>query len=456
MAFWMIVILLGHHGQERAVLAFILLFAAVYHAELILTTLRQGQLDGMEEKKNVGHAGSAFVVCVWAALTIGVLTYFADAAADVRSGWVVGLAAIAGLLGFGLGQVSCSLSRLGLSHRIAAAGLLVLSIPIATSGVRVEVGWMILAVAFAATWRMGGSRIARMAAPVVWLLAVLHIGARAVGLFDESFGSTLNGARLGETWLTVMGVPIGSTPILAWMAAIAGHVVAALITPTARDRDERWLANARLVGLVCGLIWLTASIYGLPNLGATVWIIAYGWMLIAADVCGVPVGAPNQAAGILLIATIKWAAADTLAARLSHEWTQTRPVLNSMMGVGALVTGSLIGFYRLRREAIWKAAKTSDDPARRAGFALGVAAAAILLMTAGLSIEIDRTVSRAVEDGWAMALLPWQVRQLAWTILWSLAFSVLFAAAAVLGVGTQRGRWLRLLWRLARIIHSPP
>ena len=438
-ALWMAGVLTGRHFHEPAVLAFMLIYDALYHGELILATIRSAQ------SKHNPNVGSAFVICVTAALTLGVLTYFADASNAIRASWVVGLAAISAGLGWGLSGVHSSLARLGLSHRLAAAALLILSIPVATSGVRVEVGWMLLSAAFAVAWALTGSGVARYAAPVTWMLGLLRLGLAATGMVDGDI------AGLGATWLTIWGTAVGSTAILAWTFAVTGHLIAALLPD---DKDDHWLAVARLLTLTCGVVWAVAAIGGLPHLGATAWIIAYAWLLMAGDRALPRLNLAEQAGGVLLIAAVKWAVVDTLAARMSLDWATTRPVVNSMMGVGLLAAASLVGFYKLRRQTLWRmwSRGGEHDADWGATFSLVMVAAVIAMMALGLSFEIDRIVTRAARMAWSYALSADAVRQLSWTILWSAAVSALLLATAMLGTQALRTRWIGSLWILGSLL----
>jgi uncharacterized membrane protein len=461
---WMGAVLAGEHAHETAVLAFMLIYAALYHTELALTTWRHAPREIAADSSAaatssdavtpahlaVRTAGTAFVICVTAALTLGVLNYFVDASRELRTTWVLALAAFSGLLGFGFPALHRALKPLGLSHRVAGAALLVLAAPIATSGIRLEVAWAILAVGFALNWALTGSRVARYAAPITWLLGLMRLANGALshdGLFHP-----------GATWLTVWGTAIGSTVILACILAIAGQLIAALLIVRPRQVAEdqaapRWLGAVQMLGALAGLAWIAAAIGGLPHLGATLWIVVYAWLLIAADRFSPRLKLAVQAGGVLLVATVKWADIDTLAARLSPTWLTTRPVFNSLMGTGLLVAASLVGYYHACKQSLLRAWIGHDAEAeRRSNWALGLTSIVIIVLTLGLSFEVDRLVLVAAAHGLPRGMSSLQVCQLGFTILWSAAVAALFLIAALLATKQLRARWMGWLWLLGALL----
>src|SRR5204863_5252635 len=65
------------------------------------------------------------------------------------------------------------------------------------------------------------------------------------------------------------------------------------------------------------------------------------------------------------------------------------------------------------------------------------------LMSFGLSFEVEHLVDRATDSGWQ----PWQLKQIAWTMLWSAAVSIFAALVARLEPDrTRRSGWLRAAW----------
>jgi uncharacterized membrane protein len=440
--FWMGMILDGPHGKESIVVWFLTLFGVLYHAELILTTTRTAaKSDQRTTGEGLAAVGTTFAICVTTAITFGLLRYFSNSSDTTRAGIALLLSGISAALGFGLPRWHPSLRGLGMSHRAAAAGLLALAVPLYCGGVRLEFGWMVLAVGFACSWHWTRSPVSRAAAPIIWCLGLSKLAMSVVIAVPMAAGSAL-----GATWLTILNTPIGSTTVLAWLFALSGHCIAALIIDE-RD-DSLWTSGAKALSGFCTLTWIGASIFGLPNLGATSAIIAYAWLmfLLAHPLSRLGVSIPAVAS--LLIASAKWAVIDTLAARLSPEWTTTRPVFNSLTGVGVLAAGSLLGFHRASRGLIWRSSRRREavDSLSLHPLNLAVTLIAIALLTISLSFEIDRVVQRAMIIGWTDPLPAWQVRQLSFTILWSIALAaagmvILKPAAPGMAVTSKRLVW---------------
>jgi uncharacterized membrane protein len=423
--FWMWTILNGPHAQESSVLGFLCAFGLLYHAELIVTTVRTARRSEQQASgAPLAAIGTTFAICVTAAVAFGGLKYLEHATDFQRTAFALLLSAISAALGFGLPRLHASLKKLGYSHRATAAGLLVLAMPLYYGGVRLEAAWMLLGLAFAGSWRWTGSRVARIAAPLVWGLGLWKLIITT--LYATGFGIE---GPLGATWFTILSTPIGSTTILAWCFALSGQCIAAAIT--SGEDPSFWKPGALLLSMLCTLVWLSGSIHGLPHLGATFAIIGYAWvMCLLADPFGhLEFGA--SATGSLFVAAAKWAVIDTLAARLSPHWTETRPVFNSLTAMGVLTAGSFLGFHRVSRGSIWKVGRRREviDRIPLHAMSVVVTVIAIALLTIGLSFEIDRMVLRALLAGWSDSLPAWQVRQLSFTVLWSIAIAAVATAA---------------------------
>ena len=233
-----------------------------------------------------------------------------------------------------------------------------------------------------------------------------------------------------KIWLTLFGEPIASTTILAWGLAIVGHIIAGLMR---EDTEESRIASGAM-GVVARIVFVATSIIAMPALGATLSMILFAWLLLVADIPLPRLKLAMHSIGILLAATVKWVAVDTLGQRLSPDWSaaQYAPVLNPLMGIGLLLAASLVGAYWLRRESI----KQALPQGRHAPLAAGVAVAVVALMAIALSFEIDRVVERAVLAQTALTWPAWQLKQLAWTTLWSLC-----AVAVSLAISRIRRAW---------------
>jgi hypothetical protein len=195
------------------------------------------------------------------------------------------------------------------------------------------------------------------------------------------------------------------------------------------------------MGVIASVVFVAASILALPPLGATLSLIAFAWLLLVADIPLPGLKLAMHAIAILLIATVKWVAIDTLSQRLAPGWSasQYAPILNPLMGVGLLLAGSLVGAYWLRRGSI----KQALPDQRHAPLAAGVALAAIALLAIAFSFEIDRVVEQAVLSNHALTWPVWQLKQMAWTMLWSLSALVLaFVISRISALGNERTSWM--------------
>src|SRR5439155_701856 len=82
-------------------------------------------------------------------------------------------------------------------------------------------------------------------------------------------------------------------------------------TPGTENRSPSNLARS-LSAIASGVFVITA-IAALPPLGATAVLLAYAWLLVAADAIHDKLGLLTQAGAILALTAAKWAAADTAA-----------------------------------------------------------------------------------------------------------------------------------------------
>ena len=92
------------------------------------------------------------------------------------------------------------------------------------------------------------------------------------------------------------------------------------------------------------------------------------------------------------------------------------------MGTGLLVAGSIAAVHRLRRQAVLRLLGEGDwSPV----LAICVSAVVVGIVTVGLSFEIDRIVEHArLTSAIRFSFPAWQLRQLAWTMLWTLMISL--------------------------------
>src|SRR5262249_32364655 len=154
-----------------------------------------------------------------------------------------------------------------------------------------------------------------------------------------------------------------------------------------------------------------------PPLGASVAMVVYAWLMLGADYCLTRMRWAMHGIAVLLIATVKWIAIDTLAQRLSPDWSAAAypPVLNPLVGVGVLLAASLLAIYWLRRDSIERAMPETQH----GSFAAMLASVIVAMLTLAFSFEIDRVVEQAILAQRALTWPAWQIKLMGWTILWS-------------------------------------
>jgi len=415
--FWTAALLARHlPGSITPVTAFTLIYATLYHAELVLSSLKSAR----------DASGAAFSACVTSLTTLLLLYVTRNDTATARGLWVTTMSAISGLSGALLTlRQRDALRPLAISLRVQSAALLVLAVPIAFSGATVSLAWSALAIAFAllgAKLEIGPIRAAGI---VTWILALANLALWAQSSSNASIPIlTLFGTTFTIAWAT------------AALMALVGQVVAWAMNRGRDDSDlgERLLAS-RIVAAAASLVFIIAAIAWLPTLSATVAIVALAWLLTPADRLDGRIGWLEQAAAVLGIATIKWAVIDTISQRLAPGWSSSGalPVLNPLTGTGMLISASLLGLFIARRRT-WRAmlSRGEDGVSDRGPLAILITVICAVV-TLALTLDIDRVVEVTAVAGRLGGWPMWQVKQMAWTMLWS---------ASALGTPTLAARLL--------------
>lgn len=420
---WMLVPVLNVDELTRAnlttAIVFTLLYATLFHAELVLSSLRPskptrtrrpdftvpvplGARGVLEDRRGIGVTFSLFVT---AATTIAILAFVWDQPSLVRGAWTAGLGVSCLLLGLLLSRVATKrdadvtgppspIPALSTGYRIQAAALLVVAIPVTLSGVWVTLAWAVLALAFATAGAVLNLGVSRVAAMLVWMLAVANLGLWTLGAAIGGGGGGPGGPMM--TWTSVLGQPIPAYLGLAALMAVVGHVVAAFVREdwSAASAARQALAVAEAAGqseaadahgaaepsasnslnleyerrashvarplagrgfqalgaiadALAVLAFVAAAFAALPPLGVTFALLAYGWVLVAA---GQVARSPElRPAGVLLIALSagKWLFADTLNQLLNGPTAPPvyRPLFNPAAALGAALVLSGLAMF---------------------------------------------------------------------------------------------------------------
>jgi uncharacterized membrane protein len=409
---WMVAVMTDRIADEPygPVLWFSLLYAGLFHIELILSAFRARAPHpatspdkagarygippaGVDLIRGDAGAGVTFSLMVTAALTVALVNLFRHEPQLVRGLWTLGLSACCVAAGFALLRVgrNGAVHALSVGYRIQAAALVVVSVPVALSGMWITVAWGALALAFALLGAALDLSVSRRAAVVTWVLAVGNLVLWSLPVVGQR--------SAWATWATVWGQDIPAYAVLAALLALAGHGVAVLLrenwrnaaaAPAAAPRlavADEFTALARFTAVWASIVFAGAMMSALPVVGATFALIVYGWLLIGGEFLAPRRGLATQGVGILAAAAVKWLVADTLWRRLDHpQWvTAYDPFLNAVVGAGVLLLASVVALYWL-----WpRLAPAMPSPYAQAPRRLASFAGVIILLWLG-TMEIDR------------------------------------------------------------------
>jgi uncharacterized membrane protein len=445
-SWWVLTALLAGHwgpGLRNEVLWFAVLYAAIYQGELLRSALVRGSAHLAPAP--VRGTGTIFSLLVTAGLTAVFLHVFYHSDERwLRGGVTLLLAAlclVGGLLPWAQDNVMVRALRVG--YQIQGLAFVLLFVPVTLTGAWIALAWGVLSLALGTLAGRFDRGVARDASAAAWFLALVRLAI--------DVEQTSRGGWAGQAWLTVLDHPVRGYTVLAWLLSGAGQGTAWLLQagldPHAKPA-QRWWAAALAVSLVADVVWVAASLAGLPPLGATCGLVAWAWLLALADTAPQRLFFALQSLAVLFVASYKWVAYDVVTMRLAHNWgaLDYYPVLNPQMGVGVVLAVSLVGIVRLRQRALdeplrqYQRAQISG-PAR----ALGLIVLVLAILTLGLSFEVDRAVETAAVSGYDLGWPPFQMTLFGLTWLWT-------AVVVILVVATRR---LRLRTSLAAVLLLP-
>ena len=420
---WMLGIVAAHRDGMLP-LWFGIGYAMLYQIEVIASAVRADRAP--QKTRSVLHGGAVFVALVIGGLTAVVLGVLHDQSPWVRASWLIALSVVSAVVGLLVRNRQRKLtSSLAPSYAACATALVTLAVPVALNGMSVEIGWATLAIVAAAIARRVGSKMAHLGAVVMWMLALLHLVLTLPAV------DTFHTPPQEHIWLTIHGVQITSAMYLAWGLALVGQILALLMSVDEVQSNQ----PAITVGAFASLIFLATSIASLPVFGATFLVIVYAWVLLGADRARPSMQWSMHGAFVLVAATAKWFAVDTLGQRLSETWSAGRylPVLNPLVGVGLLLAGSIVALHWIR----------SAKP-RAAGEKSHIWMIALFIIAWMGTFEIERFVilNPAVATPWRSA----QFTQIAWTMWWTMCAAGGFVLARSLDRDAlPSARWAKLL-----------
>jgi uncharacterized membrane protein len=442
MVIWQLV-LVGHSTYPvETVLTFAAIYAALFQAELIVTTLRVAKrnlappADVDDSQVVEPDAGMIFSIIVTAQLTLVALLGCANSTAAVRGTWVLSIAGVCVALSLLLRVLGKSLARLSLSLQIQAGALLILAVPVLFEGPMRVWGWLALSIAFAGLAIFAKKQDVALASFVTWLLAI-------GGLVHWSNSD----AAAWNVWIASPTI-LSAAFLMSVAIAAIGHILAAAMwraagfpadlledpahpkpPPLPISRSPLQLVGTLLHALAA-LVWIFATIACLPTLAATVGLLAYAAITCAASFARLCRPLAYVSAVAVLVAAIKWVGVDELADRLgaSAKTAPVTPFFNEHLAVGVLIAIAMAAVGWLRRVVLIPGTR---QPAVLDLFRSAMVLAVALILTIGLSIEIEQAVTAAASAG----TLPWsrgQALLLDFTILWSIAAGVVLLADRVI------------------------
>ena len=381
--------------------AFTLVYAAVFLAELVVSTLRPRRLQEAEVEAREGE-GAAFAVIVVALLSAATLYALRDLSPFVRAAV---LAIYAGAFAGG----AVSLHRVARGRRLAltfgslAAALAVIAVPVATDGPTVVLAWAAMSLAFVVSGARLDSPLLRVAAVATWVAAILYT--------TSEWPAEPTTAGLG---FSLAGTVVSQGVVLAVLTGATGLAVARMLGAG---------TAARIVAIAASAVWGVGCVLGLPPVTGTFALVVLAWVLIGLDCISAGLLLAELAAAVLGVAMVKWAAVDLLARRLDAGWTAGQlaalPVLNPTMLLGSLIAGSAVAVWWLRLRKHYAEALRGREV-----LAAGLATAAVLIGF-GLTMEIDRLIAAAEAGGWTASIRPRHLRLLGFTGLWTLCLVAL-------------------------------
>ena len=286
------------------------------------------------------------------------------------------------------------------------AALLVLAVPVMFDGTPVSIIWACLALAFAMLSRNPGVKHAASAAVATWLLAAGHLW------FWEFANAN------ADIVFQLLNQGFEERLLVAWALVGFGQIIGWLIAPVedAEPQAAQRQSLSFFIQVVSGVFFIFASILWLGTLAATTAIITYAWVMALLYRFDPRVSWLVQAWAVLALALVKWVVIDTLAARFSPAWSAAlyQPVLNPQMAVGGLIAISIVALGWLQRDAWAELSNRQPVDLGVREVLMLVAGTVVALLAFALSLEIDRVVERASTFPWP----PWQIKHLAWTMLW--------------------------------------
>jgi hypothetical protein len=383
-----------------SIMWFSLLYAALFHVELLGSSLRRKHRGSAET------AGVVFSLIATALLSAALLRIFWTGNPWLRGTWLLTFAAIATVISI---LNRHALPKLSISYRVQAAALVLVTVPIVFTGAGISFGWAILALALAALGGFLDDHTARIASVASWFLALANL---------ILWSTSSHPAAAQHVGFSIWHQAIPMWALYAAIIGLSGHILAVLLGINLPVKTPDGIELSRLISgmsFCASAVYAMTAIIVLPPFGATASLLIYAWLCVALERTTDRFAFGIQAWALVLFTVAKWAAIDTLAAQWSSGWSPAtyRPLLNPLMLTAVGLAGSLLGMYRLAPGGLDHQFRGSSERAPARPIAL---AAALVILWAG-TLEIGRAVSAGIFPG--SALWPhFALTQVAWTSWW--------------------------------------
>lgn len=305
-----------------------------------------------------------------------------------------------------------AVDRLGIALFAQAGVLLVVAAALQFDGYGASVSWLAIALAAVEIGRRVDSKGTSVFGLLVGALACAKIAT--IDQFTTALERTL------WSW---HDLHLTGWSLLGLFAIAAVHIASRRV---GEHKGEFWRAMPILLTIVAMTGWVMWCLNQVDGL-----LLTSGWLLGSAAIIAVaPFGLRQRYLEVglvlLLMTAGKWLVIDAFGARFAPGWdaAATTPLLNAQMGVAAAIGIVAAGAFVLLRRRDESERHASAEPQEGALSLTGlwsiiVLCGAVFVLIA-MSFEIDRYVMRLAASGAELLWQPGHLRQVMFTMLWSI------------------------------------
>ncbi len=398
---WMPAVIFGVNLSDHGatVTAFAILFAALYHGELILTTRRANKLGS---RSMAPAAGVIFSILVTATFVCWILMLERHNTDLVRGLWVLGTAGVCAIVGFVLRASDEIFRPMSQSLRVQALLLIVLAVPVLLHNENVVWAWLLLAVGFAIVGHLMRLPISLFGSMLVWALAV-------------AAWSGWQFTPLGRSeWFTLLGTQIQGRVVMAVALMVGGHLIAQVLSIEIHALRLGFRERLEQAGAVMHVAAASVLVMGslmLAPIAGTAILLGYVWLCMLISFAPKARLLAYVALGTIIAAALKWIALDVAQQRILGGGYGGTAFANGQLACGALITLTLL-IKTLAAKSRLRAVLTITT--------------AVLLLLVG-TVELDHYA----HDQSAGPV--WIVRQVGWSVFWAACGVVYIILGFIIG-----------------------